>query len=287
MLDAMVEIQGDVRYFLCGLESDQTEPIDISTEEECWELTEKLMNDLDAYYSEQIAFTTPQSGYLSEEEEQYMDDYDDEEIPEREKMLAHMANHEANISTDQDPNINNHQSEQDVFDALDDMNEEPEPQVTTESKHTNTKSNSNATNPTTPSSPEQTVNTRVTHSNANTEITLSPKVAAAFMPGSPGMSIKSLPFSPASASITDQSPKRPLPLKSEASISQITITRVDDMGNETDHEYDPGNDDEDLPQKKRSVKFAPPSLDSNAKQDPKLRFQQSLVKCIFFFRMYQ
>jgi len=289
MLDAMIEIQGDVRYFLCGLESDQTEPIDTSTEQSCWELTEKLMNDLDAYYSEQIAFNEPQAGYVTEEEEPFMDDYDDEAIPDREKMFAlsrpapspntqqeEVPNSpETNVST---PPNGDKQTEQDIFDAMDDMNvdrsdddEDQEPQPSKDSEN-RTKDSNNDEIPNSPS----TQATRVTHSIGNSDA-FSPKVTPAFAPGTPQLSVVSLPFSPNSISQTEQSTDtvKRLPLNNNASISQITITRVGDDGNETDYDYD----EDEIPKpkrgKKRSVKFAAPSINTTAQQDPKLRFAQT------------
>ncbi len=85
MLDAMAEIEGDVRYFLCGLDNEQNEALDLSTEESCWKWTEQLMKELDTYYSEQIALSPVSSGYVTEEEEAYMDDYDEEDMTDREK----------------------------------------------------------------------------------------------------------------------------------------------------------------------------------------------------------
>lgn len=306
MLDAMVEIQGDVRYFLCGLESDQMEPNDISTEEACWELTENLMNELDAYYSKRIEFDEPQTGYVTEEEEQFMEDYDDEVIPDREKMFAlrqtvptvPSASSATSNNQQEKPEVPNSpdlnvstppnapkQTEQDVFDAMDNLNvdgsdeDDHEPQPSKDNENRTKDSKTDNDNPTTeiPDSPS-TQATRVTHSVVNSEV-FSPKVTPAFAPGTPQLSVVSLPFSPNSISQTEQSTDtvKRLPLKNDRSISQITITRAGDDGNDTDIDYD--EDDSTKPNrgKKRSVKFAAPSINTAATQDPKLRFAQSLV----------
>jgi hypothetical protein len=88
MLDAMIEIEGDVRYFLCGLDIEQSEAVDTSTEESCWDLTQQLLQKLDEHYSELIEISEVQNGYITEEEEPFMDDYEDEVIPAREKFYS-------------------------------------------------------------------------------------------------------------------------------------------------------------------------------------------------------
>ena len=312
MLDAMIEIQGDVRYFLCGLESDQTEPVDTSTEEACWELTEKLMNELDAYYSEQITFNDP--AYLTEEEEDevFMEDYEDEVIPDREKVLA--LSQPAPAPSQPAPNGSNNQqekpqtlnstdinlstppnrpkqTEQDIFDAMDnigvdgsgsDDDQEPQPSKDSENITNDSPIDNNTNMPNSPS----TQATRVTHSIGNSDA-FSPKVTPAFAPGTPQLSVVSLPFSPNSISQTEQSMDtvKRLPLKNDASISQITITRAIEDGDDTDYEED---EISTKPKrgKKRSVKFAAPSVNTGARQDPKLRFAQSLVIVIFSVCIY-
>merc|ERR1712228_916956 len=90
ILDALIEIDGDVRYFLCGLDADANDKdLDLTTEESCWSLTDALMRRLDAYYSEQITFS-PDIGtdYQTEEDEAFMDDYEDDDIPDRERLFA-------------------------------------------------------------------------------------------------------------------------------------------------------------------------------------------------------
>eukprot|EP01084_Bolivina_argentea_P003437 6443_1 len=94
LLDAMVNIEGDIRYFLCGLEEDEeSQGIDVAREDECWSLTEKLMKQLDAYYSEQVAFSPISSDdYAIEaplDDDTFMDDYDEEDILDRERLTSH------------------------------------------------------------------------------------------------------------------------------------------------------------------------------------------------------
>merc|ERR1719242_2386459 len=65
---------------------------DLLTENGVWSLTESLMQRLDEYYSEQITFSpdVATTGYQTEEEEagSFMDDYDDDDIPDRERLFA-------------------------------------------------------------------------------------------------------------------------------------------------------------------------------------------------------
>eukprot|EP01084_Bolivina_argentea_P215576 366006_1 len=74
------------------------------------------MKELDAYYSEQIALSQPASGYVTEEEEAYMDDYNDDDLDETEKLNAL---HQSPLPNDDDDRQKS--TEQDVIDVMDDL----------------------------------------------------------------------------------------------------------------------------------------------------------------------
>ena len=63
------------RYFLCGLELEQSEPVDTSKEAKCWELIEKLIQALDAHFSNLLEISAPPLGYASEEEQDKDDEF--------------------------------------------------------------------------------------------------------------------------------------------------------------------------------------------------------------------
>merc|ERR1711971_597510 len=119
LLDAIIEIRGDVRYFLCGLDSDQSQKVDTSTEEQCWALTEKLMTALDEHYSALIEIEDVEEVGDGEgdgdADDEFMDDYDEEDIPEREKLFAQSV---------PVPNESETQMAEDVFAAMAHINTE-------------------------------------------------------------------------------------------------------------------------------------------------------------------
>ena len=110
LLDAIRCIDGDVRYFLCGLEPDveagvaQPQPLD--TEEACLEATRVLMRSMQAYYSAQMeeqaclqathrvlqnvkAFYAHDIEARDSESEEAADDADEDEDDDEEEDVDH------------------------------------------------------------------------------------------------------------------------------------------------------------------------------------------------------